>query len=403
MASDSEQKHAKDEPPMLPSDYSACLILLLLYTLQGVPMGLSASVPILLRDLNVSYTDIGTFSLCSWPFALKLLWAPIVDSVYNPKWGRRKTWFVPTQLLAGALFIWAGRSENVDTMMGSHDTPPDIPMLTAIFFAMYFLMATQDIAVDGWALTMLSPAHVEKGSTMNSVGQNLGSFLGFIGFLGLNTPDVCNKYFRTEPSTEPLVTLGLFLSFFGWALLITTISVAVFRPEADDGHADQEMGLSETYKTVWQVLKLTAVQRLGMLLLTCRAAFACADNVTHMKMIEYGMDKTSVAMTTSVLLPLAMVVPLLTAKFLPGTHALDIFLGSFIARLALGLFDPIMLRRVKTDPETAWQMYVRQNSVPLQNVVVASHCGARHEILNCGVVSHTGGLFWRRSGSWFLQ
>ena len=95
---------------------------------------------------------------------------------------------------------------------------------------------------------------------------------------------------------------------------------------------------------------------MGLLLLTCRAAFACADNVTHMKMIEYGMDKTSVAMTTSVLLPLAMAVPLLTAKFFPKTHALDIFLGSFIVRLALGLFDPIMLRLVKTDPDTAWQM-----------------------------------------------
>lgn len=160
------------EPPMLPSDYSACAILLLLYTLQGVPMGLSASVPILLRELDVSYSDLAMFALCSWPFSLKLLWAPIVDSIYNPAWGRRKTWFVPTQLLAGALFIWAGFPENVDEMMGTGgpDGKPNIPKLTATFFAMYFLMATQDIAVDGWALTMLSPPHVEKGSTMNSIG-----------------------------------------------------------------------------------------------------------------------------------------------------------------------------------------------------------------------------------------
>ena len=72
------------------------------------------------------------------------------------------------------------------------------------------------------------------------------------------------------------------------------------------------------------------------------------------------MDKTSVAMTTSVLLPLAMAVPLLSAKFLPSTHALDIFLGAFVARLALGFFDPIMLRLVKTDPDTAWQMCVHR-------------------------------------------
>ena len=50
---------------MLPSDYSACAILLLLYTLQGVPMGLSASVPILLREMDVSYSDLAMFALCS--------------------------------------------------------------------------------------------------------------------------------------------------------------------------------------------------------------------------------------------------------------------------------------------------------------------------------------------------
>jgi PAT family acetyl-CoA transporter-like MFS transporter 1 len=32
----------------------------------------------------------------------------------------------------------------------------DILLLTGIFFMFTFLAATQDIAVDGWALTMLS-------------------------------------------------------------------------------------------------------------------------------------------------------------------------------------------------------------------------------------------------------
>ena len=30
----------------------------------------------------VSYKEQAVFALCSWPFSLKLLWAPIVDSVY---------------------------------------------------------------------------------------------------------------------------------------------------------------------------------------------------------------------------------------------------------------------------------------------------------------------------------
>ena len=62
--------------------------------LQGVPMGLSGVFPFVLKELNVSYSELGTFSMSSYPFALKLFWAPIVDAVYVERFGRRKTWVV---------------------------------------------------------------------------------------------------------------------------------------------------------------------------------------------------------------------------------------------------------------------------------------------------------------------
>ena len=48
---------------------------------------------------------------------------------------------------------------------------PDIWQLTVCFFILNFCAATQDIAVDGWALTMLSEQNVGLASTCNSVGQ----------------------------------------------------------------------------------------------------------------------------------------------------------------------------------------------------------------------------------------
>eukprot|EP01047_Picozoa_sp_COSAG01_P038143 COSAG01_NODE_3078_length_6628_cov_30.180885_2_plen_102_part_00 len=95
--------------------------------------------------------------------------------------------------------------------------------------------------------------------------------------------------------------------------------------------------MAQTYRTLWRVLQLPSVQKLACLLVTCRAAFACADNVTNKKMIEYGMDKTLIAFTTSCLLPLAVAVPLITAKLLPSSHPLDIFLGSYVVRLLISV------------------------------------------------------------------
>lgn len=46
-------------------------------------------------------------------------------------------------------------SGNVNNWLGIDDTEPKIALLTAAFFVLNFLAATQDIAVDGWALTML--------------------------------------------------------------------------------------------------------------------------------------------------------------------------------------------------------------------------------------------------------
>lgn len=52
----------------------------------------------------------------NWPFSLKLLWAPIVDSIYSNRFGRRKSWLIPAQLLIGFFMIFLGA--NVDSWLG---------------------------------------------------------------------------------------------------------------------------------------------------------------------------------------------------------------------------------------------------------------------------------------------
>lgn len=125
-------------------------LLLLLYILQGIPLGLIASIPMILQNRNYSYKDQAKFSFAYWPFSLKLMWAPIVDSLYIAKFGRRKTWLVPMQYLLGIFMILL--SFSVDHLINNGGIYP----ITGVFFALNFLAATQDIAVDGWALTMLS-------------------------------------------------------------------------------------------------------------------------------------------------------------------------------------------------------------------------------------------------------
>lgn len=136
----------------------------------------------------------------TWPFSLKLLWAPIVDSIYSTRIGRRKTWLIPTQYLIGAFMLLL--SKHVYRWLGEDGSPPNIEILTLLFFSLNFLAATQDIAVDGWALTMLKKQNVGHASTCNSVGQTTGFFLSYVLFMALESSTFCNQYLRSIPQDE---------------------------------------------------------------------------------------------------------------------------------------------------------------------------------------------------------
>ena len=183
--------HFKSFQRNIQGDGHSISLLLLLYTLQGVPMGLASSIPLLLQERGASYTDQSIFSLVSWPFSLKLLWAPVVDGFYFSSFGRRKSWLIPVQLICGIMMILS--SSVINHMLGDNTRPPDVHGLTAFFFVLYFLMATQDIAVDGWAITILSHKNVGWASTCNAVGQALGNVVSFILFMSLNSEEVENQ------------------------------------------------------------------------------------------------------------------------------------------------------------------------------------------------------------------
>ncbi|XP_074446048.1 acetyl-coenzyme A transporter 1 isoform X2 [Larus michahellis] len=189
------------------AELGSILLLLVLYVLQGIPLGLAGSVPLILQSKSASYTDQAFFSFVFWPFSLKLLWAPLVDAVYLRSFGRRKSWLVPTQYILGLFMIYM--STQVDLLLGNGEgRGPNVVALTGTFFFFEFLAATQDIAVDGWALTMLSRENVGYASTCNSVGQTAGYFLGNVLFLALESASFCNKYLRFQPQPQGIVTLS---------------------------------------------------------------------------------------------------------------------------------------------------------------------------------------------------
>lgn len=314
------------------------LLLVFLYALQGVPLGLTfGSIPFLLQSHTSSYTNIGLFSLASWPYSLKLLWSPIVDVYYNDRVGRRKSWIIPMQLLIGAILI--ALSYSIDSLIDN----AKISTLAIIFFLLIVCVATQDIAVDGWALSLLPPSLLSYASTCQSIGQNLGYFLSYSVFLALNNAGFSNNvremFGLSVVADRGFITLSNYMHFWGLLFLVSTVYLWLVKTEApytkDDGESDES--LMSLYKKIIRVLKLSSVKQLMLVLLTSRLAFVASDSITVLKLTEYGFPPEHLALMVFGLFPFEILFPIIVGKWASSGNALRPFVLGYPFRMVLTL------------------------------------------------------------------
>lgn len=249
---------------------------------------------------------------------MKIFWAPIVDCFYCKAFGRRKTWLVPSQLLIGiSLFYLSGK---VDGWFGDGSTQkPQVLLITVVFSLVWFLTATQDIAVDGWAITMLQRKNVGYAATVNFIGQSFGSLLGFIVFLSLESKEFCNKYIFSEPRDEGLVKLSGFLVFWGIAYLTITLGVGIFKREASVNEAlHPNHGIKKAYPTLWKIFKLKPMLRIGSIFSTEDFSFSACELITTLKLIDYGISKDTIALYNVPTFVVQLLIPIVIGKYTAG-------------------------------------------------------------------------------------
>lgn len=150
----------------------AYVVLGVLYVVQGLPFGFQASaLGLYLRSEGVSLTAIGLAGALAAPWLLKALWSPLVDRYGSARFGRRRSWIVPMQvLLAGACFVTALFPPG-----GGRALEP----LLVLVLLMNLFAATLDVAVDGLAVDLLRD---EGGAVQRSLA--LGNTIQVVGFKG---------------------------------------------------------------------------------------------------------------------------------------------------------------------------------------------------------------------------
>lgn len=193
------------ELPNISGDRANIVLLTFLYFMQGIVSGLSSAMPLLLQNYGATYTEQAHFSMAVWPFSLKLLWAPVIDTLYSKQFGRRKSWLIPTQYLIGVFMLLLSYYVKIGL---TADAKPNITIITLLYFGLNFLAASCDITTDGWAIQLLKRCNVGYVATCNQCGQKTGFFIGFALFTMLESAEFCNKYLRSIPQPSGILTLS---------------------------------------------------------------------------------------------------------------------------------------------------------------------------------------------------
>lgn len=346
------------------------LLLVLLYFLQGIPMGLATgSVPFLLKS-HLSYGQIGVFSLASYPYSLKLLWSPIVDAVWSPRVGRRKSWILPIQTLSGFGMIWLGGQVKQMMADAGADGGAGVWGFTWWWFFLVFMCATQDIAVDGgspsptspyahanrhpgWALTLLSPENLSYASTAQTVGLTAGQFLSYTVFLAFNSPDFANRWFRAVPKPEGVMTLGGYLTFWGWAYLAVTIGLAALKREERTKNTD---GILEVYKVMGGILKLRNIQTFIVIHLIAKIGFQANDAATNLKLLDKGFSQEDLALTVLIDFPFEISLGYYAGKWSSTYPPIRLWCWAFVGRLAAAAFAQLVVAVFPAGGVTTWYL-----------------------------------------------
>ncbi len=142
------------------------LLVLLLGFASGLPLLLTFStLTARMAAEHINRAEIGLAALFGLPYALKFVWAPVIDRTPPPlPLGRRRGWGVAIQLALIAAIVALGACDPRQSLRAT--------ALLALLVA--FLSASQDIVIDAWRVEILAPEQQGPGAGMIQAGYRIG-------------------------------------------------------------------------------------------------------------------------------------------------------------------------------------------------------------------------------------
>lgn len=149
LMSDNTAQNTKEKKSLATFFEKPSLIMLGLGFSAGMPNLLAGTSWVMgtwLRDSGATLAIIGLVGLVTISYALKFLWAPLIDRIAFPildeKLGRRRSWILITQIIA-MVFLF---------LIAFTDPATDLPRFVTFLACLAFTGSCQDVAIDAYRI-----------------------------------------------------------------------------------------------------------------------------------------------------------------------------------------------------------------------------------------------------------
>jgi MFS family permease len=152
-----------------------------LYVTEGIPLGFTATaIATYMRRQGLGPREIGAFVASFYlPWGFKWIMGPVVDVFYSDRLGRRRLWIVACQIMMTLTLVSTVQIDFVRNLW----------LFTWVLLVHNIFGATQDVAIDALAVSVLKEDERGVANGLMFAGANVGQMIGGSGVLFL-TPYV---------------------------------------------------------------------------------------------------------------------------------------------------------------------------------------------------------------------
>ncbi|CAM3820540.1 MFS transporter [Xenorhabdus thuongxuanensis] len=241
------------------------------YTIQStIGMLTLQSMPAFLRNHGVTPDKIGLLYLLMLPWALKFLWAPVVERYRKSGSGDTNPRRI---MLCGNLLI-----ALLFGLMSLAKPAEHMPLIIAALFLITLCLTVVDTTTDGHAIDRLSPQHRPWSNVMQVGGSYLGAIIGSGLFLYL-------------------------ISLYGWhigagmlviVILLMSLPILFIRKTQGQGesNASKTSDTPSPRPSLKSALRRTSVKQALILILLCMIGTRLSLGMLSPFLVDRGVDLT---------------------------------------------------------------------------------------------------------------